>query len=413
MNCQDYERLINKKLDRSLSPREASLLEAHLAACPACARMAEEYLLLDQLLAQNIAQVNPPADLCSSVMAALPEGQLLELESFRSKAKHRRSPAWRWAGGAVAAAAVALGFLVGSWFEQSQPGTELSTPPIQAEQEQPEQAPELQKPFRPARENQQTPDQEEALPVVAEQPDADASQPPQQQDPVNTEAPVEADPTEAPVTDPPAVEEAPVDVNHNNEFSLPPVAYGNSSQGDYNLLTLAAVEGYDAKLPLVKGSTVSFYVETEDAYLEYQVEISGAEPQFLGETESLPSAKATAGCESMEEGSGVEASSANGQIAQNRGGEEPGLWLLNADEESKLTEIGGGALLSWSADGNKILFTDTEEHLHIYYVAENILLNLNAAPVHSFCWGSDGRSIVFSALDAETGYYSIFTVIVP
>ncbi|MDO4733226.1 MAG: hypothetical protein Q4B50_06920, partial [Bacillota bacterium] len=254
-----------------------------------------------------------------------------------------------------------------------------------------------------------------------------APQPPQGESevPLNVEAdpqPVtaEADPAQQPVTakqpeDLPTVEELPEDSSHKNEFSLPPVAHGNSIQGDYNLKILAAVEGYDARNPLVKGSTVSFYVETEEAYLEYQVDLGGADAVFLGESESLPSAQATAGCMSLEgfDFSCVEAVSADGLIAQNRGGEAAGLWLLSEEEESLLSELGGGSLLSWSADGNKLLYTDSENSLHIYYVAENILLDLCDSPVHSFCWGSDGKSIVFSALDTESGYYSIFTVIVP
>lgn len=412
MNCQDYELLINKKLDRCLSPREASLLDAHLAACPECVQMAEEYLLLDQLLAQNIAQVSPPADLCSSVMAALPE-QPVPIRAASSTPKRRR-PVWRWVSTGVAAAAVVLGFMAASWFEQSVPGSEVDAPPIVAEQDMPDlQQTELSRPVQVVKDSQQPLDTDP--PAVADPPEREQPEQTQQPEtPANTEVPVEADPVDPPVADPPKVE-APVDVTYKNEFSLPPVAYGNTAQGDYSLLTLASVEGYDATLPLVNGSTVTFYVETEDACLEYQVDINGAAPDFLGETESLPSARSTANCESLDDLDDpcVEAVSANGLAARNYGGEKQGLWLINGEEETQISEIGGGSLVSWSSDGNKVLFTDGDEHLHIYYVAENILLDLNATPVHSFCWGSDGRTIVFSALDAETGYYSIFTVIVP
>lgn len=405
MNCQDYEILIQKALDQSLSPREEAALARHLELCPDCAALMAEYSQLHQLLTANISQVEVPADLCSSVMAALPEQPPVPIRSRKKAALLR--PQWRrWVGVGVAAAAVVLGFSVTSWFEQAQEPSLPEQTPILAEMpeqgdplSQPEQLPLPQQPV------------EEDLPPVTQPTDAPETTNPVE--PKENQTPVQQ--AEQPQDQPQQQTAPPVDTAHSSEIALPQVAYGNVGHGEYSLLTLAAVEGYDAILPQINGNTLTFYVETEDARLEYQVELSGAAPVFQGEVESLPSARATAGCSRNDglEAPCVEATSAAGVTARNYGGEKQGLWLLNGEEETQLSPDGGGSLVSWSADGNKILFTDAEEHLHLYYVMENIFLELSDSPVHSFCWSQDGKTIAFSAFDSQTQHYNICKVVIP
>lgn len=109
----------------------------------------------------------------------------------------------------------------------------------------------------------------------------------------------------------------------------------------------------------------------------------------------------------------MEATSINGTVARNCGDPHLGLWLGKDEEETLVSEVGGGSIVSWSSDGNKVLFTDDSDILHLYYVAENISLTLSSSTVHSLCWSEDGKAVVFSAYDAQTGYYSIFKVVVP
>lgn len=414
MTCQDYEILINKELDHGLSSQERVRLNAHLLSCPECRRLAEEYRRLDQLLAERISQVDVPADFCGSVMSAL--AQQPSPEQIISLERKRRRQTRRWAIGGVAAAAILLfGIGASALLRQNVNEQPLDAMPIVAELSDEEQAPFLRS-HTPRKEQQSgaknLPDRETEL--------SDPSGKEDQQPPERTALPEkqpgkQQTPSQQTLTPQQPGQQTVIDQSHNNEFSLPPVAYGSTTHGTYSLLTLAAVEGYDAKLPRVNGNTVTFYVETEDAYLEYQADINGAAPVFLGETESLPSAKTTAACSnnSSFDYRCVEANYANGLTVRNCGGEHQGLWLVGEDGENQLTETGGGSLVSWAADGNKILFTDASDHLQLYYLAEGILLNLSDTAVHSFCWSSDGRAVVFSAYDKQTGYYSIFKVVIP
>ena len=421
MTCPDYEILINKELDGSLSSRERTALETHLAVCPDCARQAEEYRLLDRLLRENITQVEVPIDLVQSVMAALPTKTASNPSSEPQplRPKRRPHPIWRWVSVGVAAAAIVLGFSVGGWFDGTRQ-TQETTPPILAENDFPSGTDPIL-PDRPENIDASDP------PSTTQEDPPDVTQPPEDQTPdtdtpdtdtpdADTETPevqIPEQPTSNTNVDP--VEEPPSDITYNSEFSLPQVTYGNTTHGAYTLLTLASVAGYDAVLPRVNANTVTFYVETEEAYLEYQVEINGAAPVFLGETESLPVASSTAGFTVREnlDYSCVEATSISGMVARNCGDPHRGLWLRNNDEEVLVSELGGGSIVSWASDGNKVLFTDDSGILHLYYVAENISLTLSSSTVHSLCWSEDGKAVVFSAYDDQTGYYSIFKVVVP
>ena len=109
----------------------------------------------------------------------------------------------------------------------------------------------------------------------------------------------------------------------------------------------------------------------------------------------------------------MEAKAGNGLVARSYSGEKQGLWLVREEEESQVSEKGGGSLVSWSGDGNKVLFTDGSGLLHLYYVAENIELTLTESAVQSFCWGPDGKAVVFAAQDSSTGHSCVFKVIVP
>ena len=52
MNCEEYEILLSARLDGALTPEETARLEAHLAQCPQCRRLAQE---LETLQAQTAA----------------------------------------------------------------------------------------------------------------------------------------------------------------------------------------------------------------------------------------------------------------------------------------------------------------------------------------------------------------------
>ena len=68
MNCGEIETLLNMRLDGVLDEPEQSILRDHLALCPHCAALAEEYAELDQLLHASIGNVSVPFGFADSVM---------------------------------------------------------------------------------------------------------------------------------------------------------------------------------------------------------------------------------------------------------------------------------------------------------------------------------------------------------
>ena len=104
--------------------------------------------------------------------------------------------------------------------------------------------------------------------------------------------------------------------------------------------------------------------------------------------------------------------------AINRGGEESGLWLLDLTDANATAALidsdnGGGKIVSWAPDSNKVLYTASDGSLHIYYPNENVILTLYNGETASVCWAGDSKNIVFSAMNADTGRLCIFSIIVP
>ena len=104
--------------------------------------------------------------------------------------------------------------------------------------------------------------------------------------------------------------------------------------------------------------------------------------------------------------------------AINCGGEDAGLWMLdltNANATPVLVDSnnGGGKIVSWAPDSNKVLYTSANGSLHVYYPNENVILDIYSGQTSYVCWASDSKNIVFSAMDDTTGHLSIFGVIVP
>ena len=90
MECRDIEILVQMNIDHCLPEALRPELEAHLAACPACAQYAAELQQLDVMLAAEITHVAPPEGFTAAVMAALPA-----LPQAQQQQKHRpRRAAW-------------------------------------------------------------------------------------------------------------------------------------------------------------------------------------------------------------------------------------------------------------------------------------------------------------------------------
>jgi len=101
MTHPDVEAQVDALLDGELAERDAAEVEAHLAACPACARFREDRLALRSAVRAELPRLDAPDVLRARVRAAL-----------RKEAGHQRGllgRAGRWLALAASLAAVAIG----------------------------------------------------------------------------------------------------------------------------------------------------------------------------------------------------------------------------------------------------------------------------------------------------------------
>jgi anti-sigma factor RsiW len=59
--CADAEQLVERRLDGTATPDDDARLDAHLAACPACAALCAEEAAIDALLAGRLGGAEPSA----------------------------------------------------------------------------------------------------------------------------------------------------------------------------------------------------------------------------------------------------------------------------------------------------------------------------------------------------------------
>lgn len=102
MNCEEALTLLSAGLDGAVGPEEAGALEAHLASCPQCRRLAAELEGLDR----SLAALKEPAP------EGLKQGVLYRIDQASGKAK-TRSRRFR-PGTALGAVAALLVLLVGT-----------------------------------------------------------------------------------------------------------------------------------------------------------------------------------------------------------------------------------------------------------------------------------------------------------
>jgi predicted anti-sigma-YlaC factor YlaD len=99
MNCEEYQELVNRKLDGDISIQEASLLDEHLKKCGPCG----EYLRLFASLSR--ADIAPSEDFEERIMCRLERKEPVPIERMR---KSRHLLALAMAAGVVLAAVAIL-----------------------------------------------------------------------------------------------------------------------------------------------------------------------------------------------------------------------------------------------------------------------------------------------------------------
>ena len=408
MNCQDIEILIQKAIDNNLSEAGQEVLHAHLSTCPACAQLYQEYVELDQMLKTTLPDVVVPEDLSKTVMSAVNDLKVVPLKTASPKRK-----TFRRVSLVVSAAALFLAVSFSGLFESPDSPDDPGLPIAEINPDDIDtNIPDVNNPSEDLDDaNQQDLEQTDANnPQADPDSDSDAQTNPENNDsipPANNGLTTHSDTSQT----------------YGGGISLPQVAYGGTNHGSYSLYTLASHEDYDAILPRVKDNIVTYYLNADGYYLEWQTDLNrGSEPVFVGEIESLPAENTIAGFadRSSEYGYNYVVANANDGMRQaiNCGGEDAGLWMLdltNANATPVLVDSnnGGGKIVSWAPDSNKVLYTSANGSLHVYYPNENVILDIYSGQTSYVCWASDSKNIVFSAMDDTTGHLSIFGVIVP
>lgn len=380
MDHSKFEMMIQKHIDSALSPAEEERLTQHLAECPDCAALLRDLTRLDECLSAELTEVEPPAGFAASVMAALPAAE----------EKPRRRPFYLlW--GSVAAAALLLLAGISGLFHQ---GDTLAPPPEVAVDDEDAERPELFLPNAPqVADNDAAAEEKDS---AGAKPDEDKENKEDKQDGAKPES------TQQPSGGESVVEQA--DPTYSSEHELPTVASRSYASGAYSMVTLASVANCDALRPQVSGSVVTFYVNLDGSYLQWQVNADGSgNAVFLGECDGLPGLPGVGQYHCDEAGREWYAASYGSYTAENT---DSGL-LLNGETVAS----GGGYLLSWAADGNKFFFSDGSGRFYLYYPAEGMLLDVGAYASSAQWYGSN--SIVLAAYDSATGYDSIFRISVP
>lgn len=106
MNCRECQALMPALADQELAPRDAEAVQAHLAACPSCARAAARQAAFVEGLRERLSRDPMPAPARARVLA--------RLRAASSPAPRTRAPRFAWSSlaGLAMAAAVALAWLV-------------------------------------------------------------------------------------------------------------------------------------------------------------------------------------------------------------------------------------------------------------------------------------------------------------
>ena len=101
MTCEQARRLVHHRLDGGPAPGDQDQLKRHLAACAACAQVADGLRDLDKTLRHVLGAAELRPGFLAALQAALPIGE-----------PRRPALAWRWGWAAAMALIVAVGCLV-------------------------------------------------------------------------------------------------------------------------------------------------------------------------------------------------------------------------------------------------------------------------------------------------------------
>lgn len=478
MDCQSFERQIHAYIDGMLSGSEQEALLRHAASCPNCAALLQEMQALEALLCVQLTQVDAPTGFAEQVMAALPPAYEKKPVQLKPRKRALWVRFGSIAAAAALLLAIGLTGLLPDLSpgdnppenpplqiaagDRTPPAVLLDPPGAAIERLDPAETPDTnpvphgrgQLPQLPAMPNpvDDTPAANNPAEAQPEQQPGDTpgDQPGdtsdgQLQPPVNngTDTPVTAE------NDPPTEEGDPSPLV---SISLPlpaaisddKVTYDSDPKGQFDLLLLAAHDTMDAVLPRLvvdekSGAECIEYltVTSRGEYFKHrQYSLSAKEsPAYVDKAISVPSVTGITKSEEVNGFAALWALSPNGRKeAYNlASGSNPGIYIrdvevlaegqvaaaLEQPEEVEAACVrvgaGGGKVLSWSSDSNKLLYTDAAGLLFIYYPDNSKALPVFEGKVSCASWLPNSKKIVFAGTPTEPAgaYSNIYMVSVP
>jgi len=436
MDCRLFEHQVQLSIDGLLSAEEREEMLLHAQTCPSCAALLQDMTALAGLLTKRLKAVEPPAGFSRAVMAALPGSSIKPA----SRPKVRRRPIW-WRFGTVAAAAALLLAVGLHNIGLSQPGVEPTNP-----RQDPSRIVAVDNPnpnFNPVDSSNTGVNPIDPLPNPSNN---DPTQIPSNTGDVADEPTGDSTVKEPPVDQPINNGEPAVGIDDDNppfvaamDLPRPANRLLPSTEGVFALAVLAVYEDCDAILPSFnEAGEVEFYTKYKNKIHKWTQSLGAEEDaKCLEEVKTLPTLPEIMG---NVEGSAaanfsrVTAVAPDGRyIAVNQAGEQPGIWLhkkraatvddsaeqLGQAEQEQLepgqqiSTAGGGKILCWSPDSNKLIYTDDAGKLFVYHFFEKKTQPLYNGAVTCASWAKDSKTVVFSGKMDNKDNSAIYTIIVP
>lgn len=199
-------------------------------------------------------------------------------------------------------------------------------------------------------------------------------------------------------------------------IKLPTASYGTSTTGDMSQRLVAAYDNDSIYMPSVAedGQTVVYYTKQNGTTYKWQSKIQSAEqPVCQGAvTDKNFTLKNTTATYSVNTSI---FSPDMSMLSMNARGVNSGVWLSSLASQyhlDKISEEGGGNILSWAENSSKFVFTDESGNLYVTYPMEKRVEKAFEGNVVDVAWGADNKTLVFTA-KGEGEQMSLYTIQVP
>ena len=199
-------------------------------------------------------------------------------------------------------------------------------------------------------------------------------------------------------------------------IKLPTAAYGTATTGQMAQRLVAAYTNDNIYMPTVAddGQTVYYYTKQNGKTYKWRSKIQSAEkPVCEGAvTDKNFTLKNTTATYSVNTSI---FSPDMSMLSMNARGVNSGVWLSSLASQyhlDKISDNGGGNILSWADNSSKFVFTNETGDLYIAYPMEKRVEKAFEGNVTDVAWGADNKTLVFT-VKGEGEQMSLYTIQVP